>query len=76
MEQKTRILSEYHKNEVIREKIDSLLFTNTQLEAKIGKETTDSEIFTIKESQKKLFDQIKELDIEFYNIVTNDGKNT
>ena len=59
----------YLKDENKRVKIDALLKKNAQLECTLGKDSTKQEFTTVKYKQNKLFTKIKELDVEFYNVI-------
>lgn len=60
----------YYIDDNIRNQIDILLKENAALEANIGIETTNKEYGNIKVQQDRIFNKIKELDLEFYNIIT------
>ena len=59
----------YLTDETKRNKIDALLKRNAQLECSLGKDSTKQEFTTVKYKQNKLFTKIKELDVEFYNVI-------
>jgi hypothetical protein len=59
----------YFNNESIRLKIDKLLQQNAALESSLGLDSTKKEHTKVKVKQAKLFDKIRELDLEFYNII-------
>jgi hypothetical protein len=59
----------YYNDEVVRSKIDKLLHQNSILESALGKDSTKKELIKTKVKQEKLFDKIKDLDLEYYKIL-------
>lgn len=61
--------SAYFTNETIREQINEFLRQNAALECTIGKDSTSKEKGRIRVKQDRLFNKIKELDQNFYDII-------
>lgn len=62
----------YYTDEPTRKKIDRLLVKNMQIECGLGKDSTPKEVGRAKVKQERLFQQIKELDPEFFAVIVID----
>lgn len=65
-------LSPYYQSEDIRAKIDELLRKNASLECHLGKDSTIKERVNAKIKQERIFELIKDLDLEYYKIIIPD----
>lgn len=61
--------SQYYTDSIIRQKINDLLHQNAILEGDLGKDSTRKQYANTKVKQERLFEQIKQLDLEFYKII-------
>lgn len=59
----------YYKNDETRKQINELLLENAKIEASLGKDSTKKEWAIAKVKQDRIFEQIKNLDTEFYKII-------
>lgn len=62
----------YYTDEATRKKIDRRLVKNMQIECRLGIDSTPKERLRAKEKQGMLFQQIKDLDEDFFNVIVFD----
>lgn len=62
-------MGKYKDDEIVRGKIDKLLMKIAVEEAKLGKGSSKREFTTCKARQMKCLEEIKLLDVEFYDVI-------
>ncbi len=63
-------MTAYYQDEGKRVKIDSILMEIAAIECTLGKDSTGEEKKIAKEKQSKLQQQIKQLDVDFFDIIS------
>ncbi len=62
--------SVYYTNKKVRHEIDKLLKENAAIESSLGKDSTPKEREKAKVKQERLFQAVRKLDEDFYNVIT------